>query len=311
MRITRRTAIAAGAGAVLAARQGRAQPGPAPVHRTRLGALEVLVVNDGFATRDVMRGFIPGATEAEIAAALAAGGGTPGQPFANPYNVTFLRGPGGLVMFDAGTGGQSGPQTGTLGANMRAAGLDPAQVVRVIQTHFHPDHINGLVDREGKPVFPNATISVPAREWSFWLDPAEESRAPEARRANFALARRRFDAYAGKVSTFAPGAEVMPGVTAVATPGHSPGHTSFLVADGAQQLMVLGDAVTNPVFFMANPGWYPVLDMDPAQAVETRRRILDRLATDRIPVIGYHFPMPATGRVERAGTGYRLVPADA
>jgi glyoxylase-like metal-dependent hydrolase (beta-lactamase superfamily II) len=237
--------------------------------------------------------------------------GETGPGMANPYNVTVLRSPRGLVLFDAGTGGGSGPQTGTLLANMRAAGMDPAGVTQVIQTHFHPDHIGGLASNEGVPAFPNATVHVPEREWAFWRDEGEESRAAAARRPNFALARRRFAAYGDKVQTFAPGAQVAPGVTAVETLGHSPGHTSFLVADAGHQLMVIGDAVTTPAFFVVNPDWYPVLDMDPAQAVATRRRLLDRLATDRIPVTGYHFPMPATGRIERAGGGYRLVPATA
>ncbi len=100
-----------------------------------------------------------------------------------------------------------------------------------------------------------------------------------------------------------------PGITAVASNGHSPGHTSFLVADGSAQLLVIGDAVTTPALFMANPEWYPVFDMDPAKAIATRRAMLDRAATDRIQVVGYHFPFPATGRVERAALGYRLVPA--
>jgi len=102
---------------------------------------------------------------------------------------------------------------------------------------------------------------------------------------------------------------VAPGITAVASNGHSPGHTSFLVADGSAQLLVIGDAVTTPALFMANPEWYPVFDMDPAKAIATRRAMLDRAATDRIQVVGYHFPFPATGRVERAALGYRLVPA--
>ena len=144
---------------------------------------------------------------------------------------------------------------------------------------------------------------------SFWNDPAEESRATEARRPGFANVRRRFAPYQGRVSSFAPGAEVAPGVTAVPTPGHSPGHTSFLVSDGNAQVLILGDCVLAPALFVANPDWIPGFDMDVQTALETRKGILDRAATDRIPVIGYHFPMPATGRVERAGNGYRLVPA--
>jgi glyoxylase-like metal-dependent hydrolase (beta-lactamase superfamily II) len=149
------------------------------------------------------------------------------------------------------------------------------------------------------------------REWVFWNDAGEESRATEARRPGFANVRRRFAPYQARITRFAAEAEVAPGIRAVATNGHSPGHTSFLIADGSAQTLVIGDAITTPAFFMVNPDWFPMFDMDPTMAVETRKRLLDRAATDRIQVVGYHFDMPATGRVERAGTGYRLVPAAA
>jgi glyoxylase-like metal-dependent hydrolase (beta-lactamase superfamily II) len=281
------------------------------VHRVKVGALEAFVVNDGHNVRaDATQGFAVNAEPAQVAEAMRAAGLTP-PALQNPYNVTVLRTPRGLVMFDAGTGGMSGPETGKAPARMRAAGLDPAQVVLIVQTHFHPDHIAGLASAEGAVNFPNAAIAVPEREWSFWNDASEESRVAAARRPNFALVRNRFAPYRAKITTYAPGAQVAPGITAVATPGHSPGHSSLLIADGNEQLMVLGDAVHSPALFLANPEWRLVFDMDQAQAVETRKRLLDRLATDRIQVIGYHFPMPATGRVERAGTGYRLVPANA
>lgn len=303
--LERRTLLAAGAAAALAPRLAAAQS--AGFHRVAVGSAEAFIVNDGFAVRpDARQGSVVNATPEQVAQALAAAGVEPIN-LQNPYNVTFVRTRQGLVALDAGTGGAGGPNSGQMLANMRAAGLDPAQVVLVAHTHFHGDHIGGLVDAQGAPVFPNARIAVPEREWAFWTDAGEESRANDARRPNFANVRRRFAPYQDRVTRFAPDAEVAPGIRAVASNGHSPGHTSFLVADGAAQLLVIGDAITTPALFMANPEWYPGFDMDPAMAVETRKRLLDRAAADRIPVVGYHFPMPATGRVERAGTGYRLV----
>jgi glyoxylase-like metal-dependent hydrolase (beta-lactamase superfamily II) len=281
----------------------------APFHRLRVGGLTVTIITDGEVMREAQRGFVVNASPEQVGQAMQAAG-LPGTQIRNPYNVTFVETRGGLVALDAGTGAAPGGPTGMLLANMRAAGLDPARVTRVAQTHFHGDHIGGLAGADGTPVYPNAAVAVPEREWTFWTDAGEESRAG-SRAPNFAMVRSRFAPYREKLRRFAPGAEVAPGIHAVATPGHSPGHTSFLVADGGAQLLVIGDAVTTPAFFLPNPEWYPVFDMDPPLAVETRKRLLDRAATERLAVVGYHFPMPATGRVERAGTGYRLVPADA
>lgn len=317
MDTTRRAAIGA-AGVLLAApalpRGAAAQTTPPPIgpafHRFQVGALTVTVVTDGSNVRpDVTRGLVMNATPEQVTAALGAAG-IAGPAMRNPYNVTIVETPRGLVAIDVGTGGAGG-DTGALHANMRAAGLDPARIVLILHTHFHGDHIGGLTTNDGAAVFPGAAIAVPEREWVFWNDAGEESRASEARRPAFANVRRRFAPYQARVTRFAPAAEVAPGIRAVATPGHSPGHTSFLISDGSAQALVIGDAVTTPAFFMANPAWYPGFDMDPPMAIETRQRLLDRAATERMPVIGYHFDMPATGRVERAGTGYRLVPAGA
>jgi glyoxylase-like metal-dependent hydrolase (beta-lactamase superfamily II) len=284
--------------------------GPA-FHRFDVGALKVTVVTDGTNVRaDATQGLVVNATPEQVRGAMTAAG-IAGPAMRNPFNVTFVETPRGLVALDVGTGGAPGSGIGVLRDNMRAAGLDPARVVLIAHTHFHGDHIGGLTANDGAALFPQAAVAVPEREWAFWNDAGEESRATEARRPGFANVRRRFAPYLERVTRFAPEAEVAPGIRAVATNGHSPGHTSFLISDGTAQALVIGDAITTPAFFMVNPDWLPMSDMDTAMAAETRKRLLDRAATERMLVVGYHFDMPATGRVERAGTGYRLVPAAA
>jgi glyoxylase-like metal-dependent hydrolase (beta-lactamase superfamily II) len=304
--ITRRAALAAGAGLALAPGLAAAQAAPG-THRIQLGELEAVVVHDGIAVRpDATQGFVTNASPEQVRAAMQAGG-MQGTALNNPFNVTVVKTPRGLIMLDVGRG----IPASTMRANMAAAGLDPAGVILIAHTHFHGDHIGGLTDANGQALFPNVPVMVPEGEWAFWNDAGEESRGPEARRPAFANVRAKFAPYRDRVTTFRPGAEIAPGITAIGTEGHSPGHVSFLIASGGSQLLVIGDAVNNPAFFMANPDWVPIFDMDPPRAVETRRRLLDRAAADRLMVVGYHFPMPATGRVERAGSGYRLVPASA
>ncbi|WP_237216873.1 MBL fold metallo-hydrolase, partial [Falsiroseomonas oryziterrae] len=290
----------------VAAQAPAAPPPTIPFHRTRVGALEVTVVNDGAAWRpDATGGFVLNAQPDEVRQVLAAQGITnPILP--NSWNVTLVRTGGQNVLIDTGRGGP-----GQVAANLRAAGVDPAQVNLVVITHFHLDHIGGLVTADGSATYPNARIAVPDREWAFWTDAGEESRASEARRPGFAGVRRVFAPYADRVVRLAPDSQAAPGITSVPTTGHSPGHTGYLIADGGQQLMVIGDVATSPELFLPRPDWFPGFDMDPPAAVTTRQRLFDRLATDRIPFVGYHFPMPGVGRVERAGTGFRFVAAQA
>ncbi|MBW8269956.1 MBL fold metallo-hydrolase [Caldovatus aquaticus] len=277
-------------------------------YRFKVGSFTVTQVHDGFFRRPV-EGFVRNAPLAEVQRVLREAF-LPTDQLTIPFTVTFVDTGRQLVAFDTGSGGQLAPTAGQLAANMRAAGLDPARVGLAVISHFHADHINGLTTRENEVVFPNAEIVVPEAEWRWWTDPGNETRSPEGQRANFANTARRFGPYRGRVRQVADGAEVAPGIRAVAAHGHTPGHTCYLVADGNDQMMFVADTTNRPEPLARRPDFHPVFDFDPVMAEQTRRRIYDQVATDRVRVAGFHFPFPATGHLAKEGNGYRFVPAE-
>ncbi|MBL6456019.1 MBL fold metallo-hydrolase [Belnapia sp. T6] len=277
-------------------------------YRFRIGSYTVTTVFDGFNRRPV-EGLVRNAPLPEVQGVLAESF-LPSATYDGPYTVTFVETGRQLIAFDAGTGGQMAPTAGLLPANMAAAGLDPARVDLVILTHCHQDHIHGLLTREGTAFFPRAELALAEPEWAWWTDPGNETRSPEGQRVNFANVARRFAPYQGRIRRFGPGAEVVPGIHAIPAPGHTPGHSIFHVADGRDELAILADTTHRPELFVRRPGLHSVFDFDGAAAEATRRRVLDRVTTDRVRVIGYHFPFPATGHIARDGAGYRYVPAE-
>lgn len=306
------SAAIAAAMALPASAQTQAAPPAAPAnpgfHRFRVGGLTVTQVHDGVNRRPV-EGFVRNAPLPEVQAALRERF-QPADTLTIPFTITFVETPTGLVVFDAGTGGQLSPTAGQMAANMRAAGLDAANVRAVIVSHFHGDHITGLTTAQNERVFPNAEVIVPAAEWAWWTDEGNAARSPEGQRGTFPNVARRFAPYQGRVRQVADGAEAWPGIRAMAAHGHTPGHTVYHVADGAEQMMFLADLTNRPEVLMPNPGWQIVFDFDGDAAAATRRRVLDRAAGDRVRVTGYHFPFPANGYVAREGQGFRFVPAD-
>ncbi|SDB57629.1 MBL fold metallo-hydrolase [Belnapia rosea] len=273
--------------------------------RFRLGEFTVTTVFDGYNRRPV-QGLVRNAPLPEVQAVLAESF-LPAETYDGPYTVTFLDTGRHLIAFDAGTGGQMAATAGLLPANMAAAGIDPARVELVVLTHCHQDHIHGLVTREGAAFFPTAELALAEPEWAWWTDPGNESRSPEGQRVNFANVARRFAPYQGRIRRFAPDAEVVPGIHAIPAHGHTPGHSLFHLASGREELMLLADTTHRPELFARRPGLHALFDFDPVAAETTRRRVLDRVATDRIKVIGYHFPFPATGHIGRDGDGYRYI----
>ena len=316
MALTRRTLLGsalASAGALPALTTPAPAAAPATgqqavgVYRYKVGSYELTALYDGTWFRKIDDKFVKNASGAEVEKALT---DSFLQPGIVPTSFTSLIVNTGskVVLIDTGTGGQFGPTTGQMERALAAAGIEPKAVDTIVISHFHPDHINGIKDKDGKRVFVNAEILVPAPEWKYWMDDANLSAAPEAARPTFLNVRRIFSDIAVEVKRFEPGVEVAPGITSIPAFGHTPGHTIFAVASGNQSMLVLGDTTNHPWLFARNPEWQAIFDTDGNAAVATRKRLLDRVVADKMLVQGYHFPFPASGHIIKTGKGYDVVP---
>lgn len=239
--------------------------------------------------------------------ALLAENGQPTDTLTPECNVPFLKSGDRLIMFDVGSGPNFMPSAGKLLDNMADAGFDPADVTDVVFTHCHPDHLWGLVDDFDEVLFSNADFHMGRAEWEFWRDPGTVDAMPEERKTFAVGAQNRLAHLEEMITLFEPGAEVLPGVEAVDTAGHTPGHMSFLLHGGSEPVLVAGDALTHFAMSFQHPAWPSGSDQDPEMGVATRLRLLDRLATDKAALTAYHLPAPGEGRVERDGMAYRFV----
>jgi glyoxylase-like metal-dependent hydrolase (beta-lactamase superfamily II) len=226
-----------------------------------------------------------------------------------PFNPVVVNTGTKLVLLDTGFGPGIGPTVGLLPATLAVAGIDPKAIDIVLISHSHGDHILGLKTAEGGLAFPNAEIKVPAADWAFWMNDDNMAKAPEGfTKVQFGFNRKAFGGLADKVTRFEWGKEVAPGITAVDASGHTPGHTAFVIASGSARILYQGDVTNIPELFLRNPDWQINFDHEPEKAVQTRRRIHDMAAAEKLLVAGYHFAFPGLGHVEKEGTGYRLVP---
>jgi glyoxylase-like metal-dependent hydrolase (beta-lactamase superfamily II) len=301
------TAIALGSMAPARAAAPAAGKQAASFYRYKVGDFEITAINDGVWLPDVAQNLVRNATVEDMKKALA-------EQFQSteklhvPFTPLMVNTGSKLVLIDTGSAGMFVPTAANFLANLTAAGFDPKQVDTVVISHFHGDHINGIRTKDGQLVFPNAEVMVPAPEWAHWMDDAKMNAAPEAGRGNFNNSRRVFGSIANNVTRFEWGKEVAPGITAIAAPGHTPGHTAFAIASGSQSMITIVDTTNNPYLFVRYPEWQFSFDVDGPLAVETRKKLLDRVAADKMLVAGYHWPFPATGYITKEGGGYRLHP---
>jgi len=265
-----------------------------------IGDIEVTILTDG--ATSFGPDMFPG-TDAEHTRELLKQAGE--TEIRTNFNANLVRSGGKTVLVDAGAGALMGPICGHLPAALAEAGASADDIEIFYATHLHPDHVGGALDAKGKPVFANARLVVQRAEADFWrgsIQNASDNVLGWQKLANAVLS-----AYADRLELIDGEAEIAPGMTSLPLPGHTPGHAGYRLASGNQQLLHVADIVHAPFIQVADPEIAIVFDLDRNAARATRKRLLDELATDGLPVTGGHLLAPAFARIERNGTGYRLI----
>jgi glyoxylase-like metal-dependent hydrolase (beta-lactamase superfamily II) len=225
-------------------------------YRYKVGSFECTSINDGARSFPMPDGFVKNVSKDE-ALATAEAAYMPKGMVTVPFNPQIINTGSKLVLIDTGYGPGIGPTVGLLPAGMAAAGIDPKAIDIVVLSHLHPDHINGVKTAEGTVAFPNAEIMAPAKDWSFWMNDENAAKAESSpmMKAYFANTRKILSDIAGKVTKYEWGKEVAPGITAIDTNGHTPGHTSFVVASGSSQILIQSDVTNIPELFLRSHRW--------------------------------------------------------
>lgn len=272
-------------------------------HRKAFGDTIVTALFDGYLTlpNEALLGIGP----ADAAALLQAARRGPAPR--SSVNAFLVQSGGRTVLVDAGAGTKAYPSLGRLHGSLAEAGVSPGDVDALVMTHLHIDHWGGLTTGDGAAAFPRAELVMPAAEAGYWLDAATAAAAPDDAKPRFAGAQAAVAPYRDRMRTFA-GSEATPGLRAVALPGHTPGHTGYLIEGGGKRLLIWGDVMHVPDVQGPRPEVGIMFDTDPATAVASRRSALDMAVAEDLMVAGMHLHFPAFSRVVRAGDGYALVP---
>jgi glyoxylase-like metal-dependent hydrolase (beta-lactamase superfamily II) len=317
MTIQRRVLFGAGVGLLAGAALPPAARAAAPFrndvppawYRFRHGEHEATVVSDGRLPLGKPEPAFPASPPNEIVGLLR-DNFLPPDAATLEQNVLVLNTGRQLILFDTGMGDSMGadskmfgPTTGRLMTNLRAAGIQPDQIDLVVLSHAHSDHCWALVDADGKRNFPNAQVAVSEADLRYWTDD-NNKRGPAFMTTFIDGAKKNLSAYRDRMVMVRDGGEVAPGITAIAAPGHTVGHTCYAITSGGQTMVYTGDLAHHHILLLQRPLWEFSFDTDPKQSAQTRSRMLDQLATDKHMVLSYHFPWPGLGHVVRAGNAY-------
>src|SRR5688500_2354413 len=265
------------------------------VFRFRIGTLDAAALKDGdIDAANDGKTFGVGQPTEQVAALLSAAG-QPADVLHLSIQPLLVRSGTRILLFDTGAADASFARAGRLPASLRAAGVEPSQVTDVFLSHRHPDHVGGLLTREGTPAFPNATIHLAAPEWQALQNDGDAAPLVAA--------------IAPKVAAFQPGAVLLPGVvTAVAMDGHTPGHSAYEIASGDERLLYIGDSAHHFVVSVQRPEWTVQYDANAPLAQTRRRALLQRAADDDLRVYAVHFPFPGLGRIDAKDDSFVWVP---
>jgi glyoxylase-like metal-dependent hydrolase (beta-lactamase superfamily II) len=273
-----------------------------PSHSIKLGDSTVTAYSDGMfeTTIDVTVNVDKNLTQEISGKSLT-------DPVYLAVNAFLVEGRGIRALVDAGSGDTMGPELGKLPDNLRAAGVALDSITHVLLTHIHPDHSNGLIDGQGKAWFPKAELVVQDAEFKFWCECDLSQAAHERQRANMVRARTSVAPYAKRTTRIGNG-EFLPGIHAQMSPGHTPGHNSWIIEGGGESVMIWGDTIHMAFLQLARPDIAFIFDVDPEQAVKSRLRLLDQVSSDRMRIAGMHLDFPGYGFVTRRQGRYFIGP---
>ncbi|OKO73316.1 hypothetical protein AC629_36750, partial [Bradyrhizobium sp. NAS80.1] len=240
-----------------------------------IGDFRLFALSDGEVSLDPVIFAHPEAVIEAKAQAARAGSET----LQTAVNAYLLKSRERTILIDAGDNRGFGTETGQLIAAMKQVGIGPEDIDIVLLTHMHVDHVGHLADAAGSAVFRNAQLLVPDREWSFWWDDGTMSRAPAARLSAFKTARNATQPYKSCLHRFSDNEKLFSGVTAVSLPGHSPGHTGYLIDSNGDSVFIFGDVVHGTNFQFLHPEWGVAFDQDPELAASTRKRAFEMAAS--------------------------------